>query len=422
MASIILSFVGNQDPYSDNTAQEGSIVTLVNHLLADQNTISRVILLHTKTTGQRAIDTKAWLESAPVNLPESAITILPVDEALSQDPVNLLLAVQEARRGLEQALPYLSPDDSLEFNASSGTPVMKSSWSVLQAAGYAPHSHVWQIRNPREINLGQLRVFKTDVATLKNEFDLRIIKRQVQDYNYSGALLTLKESNLLTDVAAALLKYGHYRISLDFNRAFSSLEPGNCASTSQWVKEASPLRQKDAKALLQEAYFNTLIRLKNQQYAYFLVGLSCLQENILRFLVNDQLGLKISNKRSQIPQFWQAIKQVDQGNLDQHLQNYTLPRGGKLRLNESISRYVLIGILDYYPQFSVIMPLIKELNEYCDLRNESVHGFVGVSEIEEEARLLTTLRQLMKQVTKISDSNPFDRLNQHICDLLDRSI
>lgn len=37
MASILFSFVGNQDPVSHNTNEEGSIVTLVRYLLAQQN-------------------------------------------------------------------------------------------------------------------------------------------------------------------------------------------------------------------------------------------------------------------------------------------------------------------------------------------------------------------------------------------------
>ena len=69
MSSIILSFVGSQDPYSDNTVIEGSIVTLVTHLLNINQPIKQVILLHTDTTQQNAIDTKDWLESDPANLP-----------------------------------------------------------------------------------------------------------------------------------------------------------------------------------------------------------------------------------------------------------------------------------------------------------------------------------------------------------------
>lgn len=419
MASIILSFVGNQDPFSDNTEQEGSIVSLVNHLLAEQHTISRVILLHTATTEQRASDTKTWLTATPANLLASSIAILPVDESLSEDPVNLLLAVQAARQGIELALPYLGLQDTLEFNASSGTPVMKSAWSTLQAAGYAPQSHVWQVRNPKEMRAGQPRVFKTDVNTLKNEFDLKVIQRQIQDYNYSGALITLNASQLATEVITALLQYGYYRISFDFDQAHSCLGAVADRVDCRWLQEIALLRQKDTKALLQEVYFNALIRLKGQKYSDFLISVFRLQEQVLYFLVQDKLGLQVSGKRSQQMQSWQAIKQIDQGNLYQHLQKYTLPRGDRLNVDQSVNRYTLLAILEYYPQFASLIPLIQGLNQYCDLRNDSVHGFVGVSYLEDEATVLTTLSKLMKQVTGVSKSNPLDLLNEHICNLLD---
>lgn len=66
------------------------------------------------------------------------------------------------------------------------------------------------------------------------------------------------------------------------------------------------------------------------------------------------------------------------------------------------------------------MPLINYLNSYCDLRNRSVHEFAGVSEIQDEAKLLSTLKSLMKRVASLPDANPFDVLNQQICELLDQ--
>ena len=134
------------------------------------------------------------------------------------------------------------------------------------------------------------------------------------------------------------------------------------------------------------------------------------------------MGLQVSGKRNQADQGWLAIRQLEQGQVYRYLQQYKLPKGDLLRLNEVISRYVVIALLEYYPKHSSTLILIRDLNEYCELRNEAVHGFIGVSEIEDQDRLLTTLRKLMKQVVGISDTNPFDRLNQQICTLLDRTI
>jgi hypothetical protein len=420
MTSILLSFVGQQDPVSDKTREDGSIVSLVRHLMAERQGLERIMLLYTtgdKGTYDRAELTKAWLMEAPLSLPGDRITLHSVAEALSHDPINQLLAVQAAR----QALNWIHrqyPDAGLDLNGSSGTPAMKSAWSILQATGDARQSRVWQVRNPADMQPGQTRVFRNDVNALKNEVDSQVIQRQIKDYNYSGALVTLQASNLDQAIVAALLKSGFYRLSLDFGRAFSSLQGVSEPGLEPWVREIAALRQKDAKALLQEVYFNGRVRLNNQRYAEFLVSVFQLQEQSLAYLVNHQLGLSLSGERSQVPSSWQRIKEVDGGKLYQHLENYTLPKGGKLEVERSVNRYVLLGIVEYYPQFSALVPLLKDLNSYCDLRNRSVHGIEGVSAIDDEAHLLTTLRKLMKQVTGIPDLNPFDRLNQQLCEWL----
>lgn len=307
MSSIVLSFVGQQDPESDNTREEGSIVSLIRHLMTLQKPIKQVILLYTegpKGTQERAELTQEWLAAEPFYLPKEAIALLPVGEGLSQDPVNLLLAVQAARQGLEQAIALLTSENTLELNASSGTPVMKSAWSILQAAGYVPQGRVWQVRNPKEMQPGQERVFQTNVDGLKHEFDLKVIKQQLKDYNYSGALETLQLTNFNRHtndttndtVAAALLRYAHCRFSLDFDAAYSAIaklnsKGNNCPAVvdaQRWHREIAQLRQSrqsqsNRQFLLREAYFNALIEYRNQQYADFLVKLSRFQEGVLRY-------------------------------------------------------------------------------------------------------------------------------------------
>jgi len=418
MSSIILSFVGSQDPYSNNTEIEGSIVTLVTHLLHINQPIKQVILLHTDTTQQNAIDTKDWLESDPAHLPPESITIRLVDPKLSADPVNLLIAAQESRKAIDLARTQMNSQDTLEFNASSGTPVMKSVWSVLQAAGYAPQSRIWQVRNPREMQPNQERVFTTDVTTLKDEFDRKVIAQQVQDYNYSGAAITLKESNLDSPVIEALLEYGYQRLALNFDQAFSAIDPLREQIDRCWISEINPLRQKQGKALLLEAYFNALLQLKMRQYANFLVALFRLQEQILYYLVEDVIELKISGKSHDKERSCRIIEAAEGGKLFEFLQDYKLPKGGKLDIYRGMSRYVYQGIVAYYPRFSKVIPLVQFINSYCDLRNDSVHGFVGVSEIEDETTLLANLSQLMRQIVSVPAQNPFDRLNQDILDSL----
>lgn len=421
MASIILSFVGSQDPYSDNTEKPGSIVSLIEYLHQERQLIGRVVLLHTEQTEKNAVDTKEWLLSEVETLTDDAIELIPVSREFSEDPINQLLAVQEARRAVERVLQYQSEQDTLEFNGSSGTPAMKSCWSILQATGYVRRSHVWQIRNPKEMQPGQARVFKNDVNALKNELDSKIIQRQIQDYNYSGALVTLQASNLTISPLPELLGYGFYRLSLDFDRALDCIQPIKDAVDSRWVKDLAPLRQNDRLALLKEAYFNALTRFSNKRYAEFLVSLFGLQENILKYLVQRQLSLPLVGTQFDDVRSWQIIRQVEQGKLYCYLQQYTLPRGDYLKIDKFVSRYVMIAILEYFPQCSQIVPLIKHLNDYCEQRNKSVHEFAGISEIQDEAKVLASLRRLMRSLVNMPEVNPFDGLNQDLCRLLSRS-
>lgn len=424
MSSIILSFVGNQDPFSDNTSQEGSIVTLIRHLLTENHSIKRVILLHTLTTEERAELTKDWLRSE-ANLSSEIVEIIPVDEALSKDPVNLLLAAQEARKGLDKALPYLIKEDRLEFNASSGTPVMKSAWSILQAAGYAPKSCVWQIRNPKEMQPGQPRVFATNVDGLKKEFDFKVIKQQIEDYNYNGALTTLQGSNLYTAIIETLLHYGSYRMAFDFDRAFNSLQPWKDSLEPQWIAELSALRQKNKVALLREVYFKALIKLKTNQYADFLVDVFRFQEGFLRFVVQERLQkIDLPTTYPETRNFWEDVKQLEGGKLYQYLEKYRLKNGEKLTLSGFMNRIIMIAILEDSPKFSFLCSQIEALNEYCQQRNKCIHDFEGVSqiEVEDQETIKKNMREILQAVTNLPTKNPFNLLNEKIYALLTENL
>lgn len=443
MASLVLSFVGSQDPYSDNTEKPGSIVSLIKHLVDTQSVIKRVILLHTDATKQNAIDTQHWLVSEQ-GLTEETITVIPVNEALSLDPINQSLAVNEARKAVEIVQQEQTDEDTLEFNASSGTPAMKSAWGILQASGYAQHSHLWQVRNPEQMKPGQILVFRDDVNVLKNEFDLKLIKQQIQDYDYAAALVTLQQSNLASKSLLAILQYGRCRLSLDFDHAYDVLQPQakahhklnqeiialssrKLSDRLQTIPKQDSQRKREIeeandRALLCEAYFKALVRLKRGEYSDFLVDTFRLLESIPKFLVQYRVGLAIPRSKAEIDASWVKVKEFQQGKLYAYLQTYTFSNGKRLELNGFMSRYLLMAILEYFPQFNEILPAMQRLNEYCDQRNEYVHGFKGVSVIDKEHELIADLRKVLLKATPITSDSPFDRLNQQICALLDHVV
>lgn len=409
MASILLSFVGQQDPVSDNTHEDGSIVSLIRHLVAEGQPIKKVLLLYTQGTQDRAELTQGWLSDPPLNLVTEAIALVPVEPGLSDDPVDVWLAVQSARQGLELALATATAQDTLELNGSSGTPVMKSAWSILQAAGYAPKSRLWQVRNPKEQQPGQARVFQTNIQVLRQEFDRQVIRQQLQDYNYNGALTTLQTAGLATPVAKALAQYGHCRLSLDFASAKQALLP---ELQAQWQPAVDALLCHHPTALMKEAYFNAVVELKNHKYSDFLVRMSQFLEISLECLVDRQLGGQpaLPQTFSDTPTFWTDLAH-SQPDLYQSLRTATF-KGNSLRLEAFPNRPVLLEILTYGG--SPVLESLKTLSIYCDQRNRYIHRFEGISALEDAEVILKTLRRVLEHLGQSDFTNPFNQLNQAI--------
>ncbi|MGG6294956.1 hypothetical protein ACQ4M4_11060 [Leptolyngbya sp. AN02str] len=419
MPSLILSFVGQQDPVSDHTHEDGSIVSLMRHLVAEGQTIKQVLLLYTTATKERAELTQGWLMDDPFHLPQERVLFLATGDGLSDDPVNLLLSVQAARQGLEMAIAQATPQDILELNASSGTPVMKSSWSLLQAAGYAPKSRVWQVRNPKEQQSHQMRVFQTNVQVLRQEFDAKVIRQQLQDYNYSGALTTLRMSGLATPLLEALLNYGHCRLSLDFQQAQEAISAGPALSglclsgvDSRWQQELEALLQRNPIALMREAYFKAIVELKNKKFSDFLVRVSQFQEKALQFFVNRQLSSRPSLPASfaETSGFWSALS-IEHPDLYQFLQGYRF-RDVPLRLDGFPNRPTYMAILEY-SQDTALEPL-QALSSYCDQRNRYIHQFEGISNLEGTEEILRKARQVLCELGQTDFANPYNLLNQDV--------
>lgn len=420
MASILLSFVGNQDPVSDSTREDGSIVSLVRHLATQGQPIKRVILLYTtgeSSTADRADLTQGWLTDAPFHLDPSAVELLPVGDDLSHDPVNLWLAVQAAQQGLAVALAVMAAPDYLEINGSSGTPVMKSAWSILQAAGFAPRSRLWQVRNPKEQRPGQERVFESNIQVLRQAFDIRVIQQQLQDYNYMGALTTLRAAGLATPTLSALLTYGHRRLSLDFGGAKDALRDVSTPSIQPWRRSVETLLQRDAQALMQEAYFNGVVELKNRQFSDFLVRVSQFLELALNHFVLLQLDQRPSLPRNfnDTAQFWYNLSQ-NRPRLYQFLKEYRY-RENPLRLDGFPNRLVLLSILEYgqYPKLAEL----QFLGACCEQRNRYIHQFEGISELEDANAILQALRQVLEFLDLHDFTSPFKQLNDTITQLLE---
>ncbi|WP_243397369.1 hypothetical protein [Crocosphaera subtropica] len=418
MASIVLSFVGNQDPASETTNQEGSIITLIRHLIKLNSKIRKVILLYTEDTKDNAILTKEWLQQDDFKISTNQIELIAVSSNLSDDPVDVKLATQEANKGLKQAKNYRKDNDIFEFNSSSGTPSMKTAWGILQASSYGINSRLWQVRNPKKIQPSQELVFENNVNVFKDESNFSVIKKQLQNYNYSGAIESLNNSDLDSKISHNLMEYGYYRLAFDFQSAREVIQPYQEEISQELIKNINDLYNENILELLQEVYYKGIIKIKNKQYADFLVLLFSFQENILKFLVKQQI-LKDTSQ----PLHWKVAKekinyQLQKGELNEYLKNYSYD-GRSLKLNGDINRIVMLAILDYFSQLdnhlSQITLLLKQLENYCQIRNELVHDIKRVSELENESEIIKTMREILI-LTKpnFQTVNPFNLLNEQI--------
>ncbi len=412
MTSIILSFVGNQDPFGSKTG-EGSIITLVKHLLEQGKNIKKAILIYTEGTATGAKDTKEWLV-AELKIEGSDVELIPASWELSNDPTDLLKAAQEARRGLDVARLSMEDGDRIEFNASSGTPAMKSAFSILQAAGYTTNGQVWQVRNPSEMREGQQRVFPTDVTVLRQEFDRKVIRKQVEDFNYAGAVESLRFSSLLDERAIALLEYGRCRMAFDFDAAYKQLCLIGDEMPQQLVREIADLRQKSLDAIAKELYFNAVIRYENREFSEFLVLLTQFQECVLALLVKRKLGLDLPSSYQDTASFWVKVQSVDAGKPFAALKDSYQKRRWTLTTEGFTKRPHLLGLLSAYQDIEQVMVLINFLNEYCEQRNRCVHRFEGISEIEDGAELVAKLKRLIKMLVPLPSENSFELLNQKV--------
>jgi hypothetical protein len=145
---ILFSFVGEQDPISEKTNEEGSIVTLYRYIKPDYVYLfptAKGVNVKSDTEGH-ARETEKWIKDV---VDENAkIYIRPV----SFNPVvyhDILSKMEVEIRKILEELNNLKEDYEIHLNHSSGTPQLKNSWLLLAYARHIPNPKIWQVLNPQ---------------------------------------------------------------------------------------------------------------------------------------------------------------------------------------------------------------------------------------------------------------------------------
>jgi hypothetical protein len=392
-------------------------------------------LLCSQETLEGAVFCRDWLHDV-YNFPSDRVQIQQISPALSEDPINLELAVSEAQAALVQTQNLLDRGEAnwIDFNASSGTPTMKQTWGILQASGYAINSTVWQVRDPNFIKEGQERVFSSDLSRLKAELDLKVLRQQVERYDYAGALDYLPLTQFKDDhTLHELLEYGRTRLALDAGSAYR-----NSTKLSQVLDESSKnsiegLKEEKPAYILQELYWQTQIARKNQNYASALVFGSAFLEHASRFEIKRRLGLPEPQWNSQwnniSSEVVEKIKCYDDGQIYRNLEEKTKSALDKRypRFDRGVYQDILGNLgLQFDRHWTMLDKLAKIRNNYihemkgvADLRVSSI----GQSSQDSMESILRAMKSILIAINwSVPKSSAFDILNQILLDRMQVAI
>jgi hypothetical protein len=228
MGKVLLTFVGEQDPYSNKTDSEGSIVTLVKSISPDL-----VYMLPSKRlpgikseTESNAILTKEWLIDF-VKLDKKNIYLYPLSIT---DPRNIPVLLDQGSVEIKRILETLGEEDvELAINTSSGTPQMQSCWYIWVNSGlFAPYQvTLYQVGNPLYAP-EEKRVETLTVEFMEEGNTVERIRKYLENMMYLSAA---EEATRLSKISCYSNRRAKAEIIADISKAYHDWDLLNYTST-----------------------------------------------------------------------------------------------------------------------------------------------------------------------------------------------
>lgn len=388
--NVLLSFVGEQDPYSDKTGEEGSIVTLCRQIKP------QIIYLFPTATGfgvksetqSRAVDTQTWITSEIDSEVRIYIRPLPLN-----DPTDYSLILPLVRRAVAGVMRELQQIEGVfHLNCSSGTPQLKSTWLILANAGVLKDCQLWQVANP--LFNKDNRVSKLEVTFLEEENLLIRVKRYTEEFLFQRMAEEcdrLKEISLYSyrkEKAALLARIFRAYQSWDLIRYEDAYKRLNSAYNE--VRSSTDLAGLTAVLQPQTEVLARLKDITAEENKYNLVDL----------YINARRRLARSDYTDTLSRFWR----IYEGTLFRHMRKFYKIEPGDL--SNSIDKTRLKAIFDagyFHPGLKtlsiatsskVLMHIFKD-KTYKKVMEKSIKAKRGPS--EQSVKLIDLLDELREK-------------------------
>ena len=320
MIKVLLSFVGEQDPISAKTMEEGAIVTLYRQIKPDYVFLLptadslRSMPVNTKlkrSMEDNARETKGWIINeidANANIFIRPIEVIPVD-------YNEIIG--KARAKVEEIKKEFS-DCEVEFhlNTSSGTPQMKGVWLYLSTTGFFRLARLWQVFDPNYIKEGKSRIKEINADFLLEEGSIARAKRLLEDLLFKAAADELKrladisifshrkeKAMLLYEICIAyhqwdLINYkeAYQKLNSIFCRVKNALDISDLVMLLERqvtvLKKLARESEKETRENLMDLFYNSTREYAKRNYTDSLARFWRLYEGLLYWYIRKTYGLE----------------------------------------------------------------------------------------------------------------------------------
>lgn len=410
---ILVSYVGNNDPYGKTDPKTGEpttgpILSILDHLQAEGRLPDRTILLVTEShdrefpllDGGTARHRQDGMEAQAKKVREAIaarysppITVQEVP--LRVNPADLDEVIEATLKGLKG---QINPEDEVHINVSSGTPAMSAAIVFLADSGHILCHFVWQSLDPTKLPSRACRIKQVNLAYLSEGDRLSRALSFLQSMAFAYAEEAFRELERNTfiferrpkaEASAKLMEAYTLWDHASFGKALKALEEaeqaferlggwGRILHLEEQLKVLEQVARdcqtgRETQAILEDMYAAIERKARSGQLINLPTRARRLYEGILNFLLYES-GLEASD--------WEELG-------EKMKELWDLAAEGQLTLLGS----------DEDEQKEKLKMLKARYNAFSGARNQSyeVHGLGGISEsLAKET--LDAVREMMRLI------------------------